>query len=54
MNELEKLNGSAVGQEIVDWQIPPDSGEESTSDLVGGIIRRWYICLLYTSPSPRD
>jgi len=46
MNELEKLNGSAVGQEIVDWQIPPDSGEGSTSDLVGGIIRRWYIVLL--------
>ena len=46
MNDLEKFNDSAVGQEVVDWQIPPDSGEVSTSDLIGGIIRRWYIVLL--------
>jgi len=46
MNELEKYHGQAAGQEIVNLQIPPEQDSEATSDLVGGILRRWYIVLL--------
>ena len=46
MNELEKYHEPAFGQELVDWQVPPDSEGETTSDLVAGIVRRWYIVLL--------
>jgi succinoglycan biosynthesis transport protein ExoP len=46
MNELEKYHGQAAGQEIVNLQIPPEQESEATSDLVAGILRRWYIVLL--------
>jgi len=46
MNELEKYHSQAAGQEIVNLQIPPEQDSEATSDMVGGILRRWYIVLL--------
>ena len=46
MNELEKYHGQAAGQEIVNLQIPPEQESEATSDLVAGVLRRWYIVLL--------
>jgi capsular exopolysaccharide synthesis family protein len=46
MNELDKIQDPAVGQEIVNMQIPPEQSDEATSDMVAGILRRWYIVLL--------
>ena len=46
MNELDKYQDPVVGQEIVNMQIPPEQSDEATSDMVAGILRRWYIVLL--------
>ncbi len=46
MNELEKHHDYAGGQDIVNLQIQPEPTEEATSDLVAGILRRWYIVFL--------
>ncbi len=46
MNELDKIQDPVVGQEIVNMQIPPEQSEDATSDMVAGILRRWYIVLL--------
>ncbi|MGD8501516.1 MAG: AAA family ATPase, partial [Phycisphaerales bacterium] len=46
MNELEKYHDQVVGQEVVNLQVPPEPGGEATSNLVAGILRRWYIALL--------
>jgi succinoglycan biosynthesis transport protein ExoP len=46
MSELDKYQDSVVGQEIVNMQIPPEQGDEAASDMVAGILRRWYIVLL--------
>jgi capsular exopolysaccharide synthesis family protein len=46
MNEIDKIQDPVVGQEIVNMQIPPEQGDEATSDMVAGILRRWYIVLL--------
>lgn len=46
MNDLEKYHDPAVGQDVIDWQVSPDSGVSATSDLVAGIVRRWYIIVL--------
>jgi len=46
MSELDNYQNSVVGQEIVNMQIPPEQGDEATSDMVAGILRRWYIVLL--------
>jgi succinoglycan biosynthesis transport protein ExoP len=46
MNELDKYQDSVAGQEIVNMQIPPEQSDEATSDMVAGILRRWYIVLL--------
>ncbi len=46
MSELEKYHGPTVGQEFVNWQAPPESDGEATSDLFAGVLRRWYIVLL--------
>jgi len=45
MNELEKYHDHAGGQELVNLQMRPEPGNEATSDLVAGILRRWYIVL---------
>lgn len=46
MNELEEYHDHAGGQEFVNLQMPPEPGDEATSDLVAGILRRWYIVFL--------
>jgi capsular exopolysaccharide synthesis family protein len=46
MNELEKYHDQVVGQEVVNLQVPLEPGGEATSNLVAGILRRWYIALL--------
>ena len=46
MNELEKYHDYAGEHELVDLQVPPGSDNEERSDLVAGILRRWYIVLL--------
>jgi succinoglycan biosynthesis transport protein ExoP len=46
MSELDKYQDLLVGQEIVNMQIPPEQSQEGSSDLVAGILRRWYIVLL--------
>jgi len=46
MSELDKYQDQVVGQELVNMQIPPEQGDEATSDMVAGILRRWYIVLL--------
>ena len=46
MNEIDKIQDPVVGQEIVNMQIPPEQDDEATSDMVAGILRRWYIVLL--------
>ncbi|MEE8577344.1 MAG: hypothetical protein V3T31_08820, partial [candidate division Zixibacteria bacterium] len=46
MSELEKYHDHSGEHELVDLQIPPGSDDEARSDLVAGILRRWYIVLL--------
>lgn len=46
MNELEKHHDHIGEHELVELQIPPGQDSEPTSDLVAGILRRWYIVLL--------
>ena len=46
MSELDKYQDPMIGQELVNMQIPPEQDEEATSDMVAGILRRWYIVLL--------
>ena len=46
MNELDKYQDQVAGQEIVNLQYPPEQGSEATTDMVAGILRRWYIVLL--------
>ena len=46
MNELDKYQDQVVRQEIVNMQIPPEQSDEASSDMVAGILRRWYIVLL--------
>ena len=46
MNELEEYRDYAGGQEFVNLRMPPEPSDETTSDLVAGILRRWYIVFL--------
>jgi succinoglycan biosynthesis transport protein ExoP len=46
MSELDKYQEPVVGQELVNMQIPPEQDDEASSDMVAGILRRWYIVLL--------
>jgi len=46
MNELDKYHDQLAGQEIVNLQIPPEQDSEATTDMLAGILRRWYIVLL--------
>lgn len=46
MNMLDKYQDQVVGQEIVNMRIPPEQSEEASSDMLAGILRRWYIVLL--------
>ena len=46
MNDLEKYNERVIEQRPTNFEMPPESGGESTSNLIMGILRRWYIVLL--------
>jgi len=46
MNKLDKYHDQLSGQEIVNLQIPPEQDSEATTDMLAGILRRWYIVLL--------
>ena len=46
MNDSQKQQDQVIGQEIVTYQTPPEPGSESTTNLVAGVLRRWYIVLL--------
>ena len=46
MNEVEEYHDHAGGQELVNLQMPPEPGNEATSDMAAGILRRWYIVFL--------
>jgi len=46
MSDLEKYHDQVVGQQVVNFQIPPEPGRVGTSNLLAGIFRRWYIVLL--------
>ncbi len=45
MSEIEKHHEQASGQEAVNWQVPPDPDGEPSSNLMAGVLRRWYIVL---------
>ena len=46
MSELEKHPEQVAGQEVVNWQVPPDPDGEPSSDFMPGVLRRWYVVLL--------
>ena len=46
MNEFEEYHDHAGGQELVNLHMPPEPGNEATSDMAAGILRRWYIVFL--------
>ena len=46
MNDLEKHYNQVTEQEVVTFQTPPEPDSESTSNLIAGILRRWYIVLV--------
>ncbi len=46
MNDLEKYQDQVIGQEVLAFQAPPESGGEAPPSFMPGIFRRWYIVLL--------
>ncbi|MHC4487915.1 MAG: polysaccharide biosynthesis tyrosine autokinase [Planctomycetota bacterium] len=46
MNDLEKYHDQVIEQKIVNFETPPEPGSESTSALIKGVVRRWYIVLI--------
>ncbi len=46
MNDLEKYHDQVIGQELVSFESPPEPGSRTTSDLIKGVLQRWYIVLL--------
>lgn len=46
MNELDNYQYHEGEHELVDLEAQPDSGGGGSSDLLSGILRRWYIVLL--------
>jgi len=45
MNDLEKYHNQVV-EKVANFETPVEPGSETTSNLVAGILRRWYIVLL--------
>jgi len=45
MNDLEKYHNQIV-EKVANFETPVEPGSETTSNLVAGIFRRWYIVLL--------
>jgi len=46
MNDLEKYHDQVIEQRPANFEMPPESGSQTTSGLVIGVLRRWYIVLL--------
>ena len=46
MSDLEKYHGQLIEQMPANFETPPESDSHSTSDLIKGVLRRWYIVLL--------
>jgi len=46
MSDLEKYNGQVIEHRPANFEMPPESDSHSTSNLIKGVLRRWYIVLL--------
>lgn len=46
MNDLEEYHDQVIEQKVVSFETAPEPGGESTSALIKGVLRRWYIVLL--------
>jgi len=46
MNNLERYTDRLLEQKLVDAGTPPELRSQNTSDLIKGILQRWYIVLL--------
>lgn len=46
MNNLEKHIDHLMEQKPINFEMPPEPGSQSTSNLIKAILRRWYIVLL--------
>ncbi|HIJ54310.1 MAG TPA: polysaccharide biosynthesis tyrosine autokinase [Planctomycetes bacterium] len=46
MNDLEKYRSHVIEQRPANFEPPPESAGHSTSNLIMGVLRRWYIVLL--------
>ncbi|MHC4308705.1 MAG: polysaccharide biosynthesis tyrosine autokinase [Planctomycetota bacterium] len=45
MSDLEKYQSPVIEQRLANFETPPESESQSTSNLIMGIMRRWYIVL---------
>jgi capsular exopolysaccharide synthesis family protein len=46
MSDLEKYHGQLIEHRTSNFETPPESDGHSTSNLIMGVLRRWYIVLL--------
>ena len=46
MSDLEKYHGQVIEHRPANFETPPESDKHSTSNLIMGVLRRWYIVLL--------
>jgi len=46
MSDLEKYQSPVIEQRPANFEMPPESAGHSTSNLITGILRHWYIVLL--------
>jgi len=46
MSDLAKYHDHLIEQRPANFEMPPESDSHSTSDLIMGVLRRWYIVLL--------
>ena len=46
MSDLEKYQSPVIEQRLASFESPSESENQSTSNMITGILRRWYIVLL--------
>jgi len=46
MSDLEKYHNQVIEHRLANFEAPPESDSHSTSNLIKGVLRRWYIVLL--------
>jgi capsular exopolysaccharide synthesis family protein len=46
MSNLEKYQTPVIEQRLANFETPPEADSHSTSNLIVGVLRRWYIVLL--------